>query len=86
MSDQPDLRDLGLTPSRICLMHRLNEGPEEDCVGLEMNEMTGRELQAADFLTGAKLAEVVPGWQMSFWYRLTPPGRQMLQILSALGL
>ncbi|MBB4004588.1 hypothetical protein [Aurantimonas endophytica] len=86
MSEKSDLRNLGLTPSRIFLMRRLNEGPEEDCVGLEMNEMTGRELQAADYLTGAKLAEVVRGWQMSFWYRLTPRGRQMLRMLSALGL
>ncbi|NDV89425.1 hypothetical protein GTW51_22520 [Aurantimonas aggregata] len=86
MSDNPDLRNLGLTPTRIFLMHRLNEGPEEDCVGLEMNEMTGRELHTADYLTGAKLAEVVPGWRMTFWYRLTPRGREMMQVLSALGL
>jgi hypothetical protein len=86
MFRNPDLHDLGLTPSRIVLMHRLNEGPEEDCVGLEMKEMTGRELQAADYLTGRKLAEVVPGWRMSFWFPLTQRGRQTLRIPAALGL
>ena len=86
MSQKPDLRNLGLTPSRIYLMHRLNDGPVEDSVGLEMGEMTGRELQAADHLTRLKVAEVVPGWRMTFWYRLTPQGRQMLRVLSSLGL
>ncbi|UIJ73374.1 hypothetical protein [Aurantimonas sp. HBX-1] len=85
MTGNPDLREMGLTPSRILLMQRMNEGPEEDCVGLEINEMTGRELRAADYLTGAKFAEVVPGWRMSFWYRLTARGRQMLRTLAALG-
>ncbi|MBB4005498.1 hypothetical protein GGR03_004600 [Aurantimonas endophytica] len=81
-----NIRHLRLTPSRVALMHRLNDGPAEDSVGLEMNEMTGHELRAADHLTGAKIAEVVPGWKMTFWYRLTPRGREMLQVLSSLGL
>lgn len=84
MSDNAVLRNLGLTPFRVLLMHRLNAGPEKDCVGLEMNEMTPRELQAVGHLTGAKLAEVVPGWRSTFWYRLTPRGRQILRMLSAI--
>lgn len=86
MSEWLNLRQLGLTPSRIFLLRRLDDGPVEDSVGLEMSEMTGRELKTADYLTGARLAEVVPGWRMTFWYRLTPRGRQMLRVLSSMGL
>ncbi|MBB4001622.1 hypothetical protein [Aurantimonas endophytica] len=86
MSGKPDIRHSGFATSHIALMHRLGDGPVEDSVGLEMNEMTGHELRVADHLTGAKLAEVVPGWRNTFWYRLTPQGREMLQLLSSIGL
>lgn len=86
MFEKPQLSRLGLTPSRITLMRRLDDGPEDESVGLEMNEMTGYELRVADYLTGAKIAEVVPGWQFTFWYRLTPRGRKILRVLSAIDL
>lgn len=85
MPDRTYPRQFVPTPSRIFLMRRLADGPEEDAVGLEMDEMTGHELQTADYLTSAKLAEIVPGWNMTFWYRLTPRGRKMLQVLSVIG-
>ena len=85
MSEKSALRQVGLGPNHIALMRRLANGPEADAVGLEIHEMTEHELQSADHLTGARIAEVVPGWRMTFWYRLTSAGREMLHMLSAMG-
>lgn len=64
-----------LSPAQIAMLVKLDDGFQaEDSVGRELYEMRGHQFRTADSLVRMGLAEMVPGYGMRFWYRLTTEG------------
>lgn len=67
-----------LSTAQIRMMIRLDDGfPHEDSVGREIEALTFHELRTAGSLVDLGLVEMVPGYGLEFWFRLTEKGRKV---------
>ena len=61
------------------LLTAMDDGAEADSVGLSDKSLSGRELLTADSLVRRRLATFHVGRFLTFYYRLTQQGREVLQ-------
>jgi hypothetical protein len=77
MSSRPPL--FRLTPSQIHVLMLLDDGPDEDSVGLEFDQFLGSHVTVAKRLREMGLVETHFGWRFTLWFRLTVKGRILLR-------
>ncbi|GGD41804.1 hypothetical protein [Aureimonas glaciei] len=68
-----------LTASQIHVLMLLDDGPEEDSVGMELEDFRGQQAEVAVQLKKIGLVETHFGWRFSIWFRLTVKGRNLLR-------
>lgn len=70
------LTDLG--PLQIRMMARLaGSFSVEDAVGIELTEMTERDIRTANGMVAMGLAALTTGWNNTAWFALTNRGQKM---------
>lgn len=67
-----------LSTAQIRMLTKLDDGfPHEDSVGLELEQIKGREHTTVAVLVNLGLVELRSGRGMQFWFRLTEKGRKV---------
>lgn len=67
-----------LTPNQRTLLRLMDDGPEEDSVGLPLQSLTPRQLHTADSLVDRGFAKLWIGRFDTDYYRLTEAGREAM--------
>jgi hypothetical protein len=72
-----------ITGPQLAMLARMDDGPEDDSVGLEAEALSAPQIAVCERLVGRDLARFDVGWRYSCWFRLTPAGRAALRELAA---
>jgi hypothetical protein len=70
-----------ITEPQRNMLELLDDGPEENSVGLEAEQLNAYQIAVCERLVGKELVRFDIGWRYSCWFRLTAAGRGVLELL-----
>lgn len=73
-----------VTAAQVDLLRSLNDAPDEDSVGVPINDIPGSYKDICRRMSLRRWVEWYEGWDKQFWAKLTPAGREVLEAVDKL--